>query len=53
MSNPPPPFHQPDTAAGIPVRRRWLAPKLTQMRAGSAEAGSNPIVPEGPIGQGS
>lgn len=28
-------------------RRPWVAPELRMMQAGSAEAGPNPITPEG------
>lgn len=33
-------------------RRPWIAPELRTMQAGSAEAGPNPIVPEGIIALG-
>lgn len=34
-------------------RRPWIAPELRTMRAGSAEAGPNPIAPEGAFAIGS
>lgn len=40
-----------DTASG--QRRAWSPPRLTRFRAGEAEAGANPILPEGPINTGS
>lgn len=34
-------------------RRAWVRPELRTMHAGSAEAGPNPNVPEGPFAKGS
>lgn len=38
---------------GPDTRRPWITPDLRTMRAGSAEEGPNPNVPEGPIAFGS
>lgn len=34
-------------------RRTWTAPALRRMEAGAAEAGANPVNPEGAFAQGS
>ena len=34
-------------------RRDWSPPRLTRFRAGEAEVGASPVVPEGPINFGS
>lgn len=40
-------------AASRPVdRREWVSPRISRMKATDAEAGANPIVPEG-LGFGS
>jgi hypothetical protein len=41
------------TRAVAPDRRPWNAPRLIRIKAGEAEIGSNPIMPEGPIAKGS
>lgn len=33
--------------------RPWISPELRRMHAGSAEAGANPVNPEGPFAKGS
>lgn len=38
---------------GQAERRVWIAPKITCVRAGDAEAGPNPVRPEGAFAQGS
>ena len=35
------------------VRRMWVAPRVSRMKASDAAAGANPLVPEGPIAMGS
>lgn len=39
--------------AATAQRREWNAPRLTRFRAGEAEVGASPAVPEGPINFGS
>lgn len=40
--------HTPDQPATKAASRRpWISPELRTMRAGSAEAGPNPVDPEG------
>jgi hypothetical protein len=33
-------------------RRIWQTPRLYLLKAGSAEAGANPVAPEGPFASG-
>lgn len=40
-------------AAALPPAQPWIRPEVVRMRAGDAEAGSNPLRPEGPIATGS
>lgn len=42
-----------DTSGVDTTRRPWIAPELRTMRAGSAEAGPNPVAPEGAFALGS
>lgn len=35
------------------ARKPWVAPVVRTMRAGDAEAGANPVAPEGPFADGS
>lgn len=41
------------TANQAATRRPWISPELRTMRAGSAEAGPNPVNPEGAFAVGS
>ena len=41
-----------NTEHGDKRRREWVSPRISRMRATDAEAGPNPVVPEG-IGFGS
>lgn len=50
MTNKDRPMSQP---AAPSAKRAWTEPKLTTMRASDAEAGANPINPEGAFAQGS
>lgn len=43
----------PRPQGGDAARRPWIAPELRTMRAGSAEAGPNPVSPEGVFAIGS
>lgn len=44
---------QTDPKSPAPGLRPWLKPELRVMRAGSAEAGPNPVAPEGAFAFGS
>lgn len=41
------------TETELPQRNDWVTPEVRRMRAGDAEAGANPIRPEGIFAQGS
>ena len=46
------PKHDEVAASRTANRREWVSPRISRMKATDAEAGANPIVPEG-LGFGS
>ncbi|URW75327.1 hypothetical protein M9980_12410 [Sphingomonas donggukensis] len=43
----------PQTSATSADRKVWTAPQVVKIRAGDAELGANPVIPEGQFGKGS